>query len=54
MLYEADIPVTKMLSKAYIVEIAVDDAADYADDEVPREVPTMAETTKMLRLLRTR
>lgn len=40
-----------MLSNACIVEIAVDDAADCADDEEQSAVPTTAETRKMLRLL---
>lgn len=51
-LYEADVPVTGMLSDADIVEMAVNDADDHADEEEPREVPTTTETRNMLCLLR--
>ncbi|KAH8027088.1 hypothetical protein HPB51_002033 [Rhipicephalus microplus] len=47
-LYEADVPVTGMLSDADIVEMAVNDA----DEEEPQEVPTTTETRNMLCLLR--
>ncbi|KAH6948969.1 hypothetical protein HPB50_027254 [Hyalomma asiaticum] len=51
-LYESDVPVTGMLSDADIVEMAVNDAHDDADEEEPREVPTTTETRNVLRLLR--
>ncbi|KAH7963467.1 hypothetical protein HPB52_021234 [Rhipicephalus sanguineus] len=51
VLYEADLPVTGMLSDADIVEMAVNDADDHADEEEPREVPT-TQTHNVLRLLR--
>uniref|UniRef100_A0A224YT15 Uncharacterized protein n=1 Tax=Rhipicephalus zambeziensis TaxID=60191 RepID=A0A224YT15_9ACAR len=41
-----------MLSDADIVEMAVNDAEDHADEEEPREVPTTTETRNVLRLLR--
>lgn len=46
VLYEADVPITGMLSDSYI-----DDAADHADDEKPPEVPTTADTRNTLHLL---
>ncbi|KAH8040883.1 hypothetical protein HPB51_013053 [Rhipicephalus microplus] len=51
-LYEADVPVTGMLSDDDIVEMAVNDADDHADEEEPREVRTTTETRNMLCLLR--
>lgn len=51
MVYKADVPVTRMMSNAYIVEIAVEDGDSHADDEEPQEMPTMPET-HMLHLLR--
>ncbi|KAH6943960.1 hypothetical protein HPB50_000914 [Hyalomma asiaticum] len=48
-LYEADVPVTRMLSDADIVEMAVNDADDDADEEEPREVPTTDINTKVER-----
>ncbi|KAH7952520.1 hypothetical protein HPB52_023855 [Rhipicephalus sanguineus] len=50
-LYEADLPITGMLSDADIVEMAVNDADDHADEEEPREVPTTTETRNVLHLL---
>lgn len=49
-MYKADVPVTRMMFNAYIIEIAVDDADSHADDEEPREMPTIPET-HMLHLL---
>lgn len=51
-LYGADVPVTGMLSDAYNVERAMDDTAGHEDEEGAREVPTTAETTKMIPLHR--
>lgn len=34
-LYEANVTVTGILSNASIIEVAVDDAADHADEEGP-------------------
>lgn len=50
-LYVVVIPVLRMLPDA-IIDIAVDDADDHADDEEPQDLPTVAETTNTLRLLR--
>lgn len=51
-LYVANVPITGMLYSAYIVEMAVDNAADHADYEEPPEAPTTAETRNLLHLLR--
>lgn len=43
---------TGMLTNAYIVDVAVANAAYRMDDKEPREVPIMAQTKNMLHLLR--
>ncbi|KAH6947537.1 hypothetical protein HPB50_019682 [Hyalomma asiaticum] len=51
-LYEAGVPVTRMLSDADIMEMAVNDADEDVDEVQPRQVPTTTETRNMLRLHR--
>lgn len=43
-MYEADVPLTGMLSDAYIFRVVLHDTADHAYDEEPPEVTTTGET----------
>ncbi|KAH6927123.1 hypothetical protein HPB50_027082 [Hyalomma asiaticum] len=49
VLYAADVPVTGMLLEADIIEMAVGDKDDYADEEEPREVEASGGDQRLMR-----